>query len=254
MALIGWDNLVERPGTVLQPAYPGSVEGLGVQQLLVPVGNPASALQSTQGSTVLVFGMTLPAPAPVRAICLARTNLTAGAKLQLMLDGGASYALAWTDAGVVPGVHQVVRILPAAVMATEIQIGVDDPGNPDGNINIPLAWAGDCAEFNLGYESAESRVVRAQDVTTRNGTLLPQPLSLARSWALRAPLLRDAQSAAWAGPLEAAAARRRNMLFIPRLATAPREAVLGLLESGPRGFVGGSGAYRTWSATISERL
>lgn len=259
MALIGWDNTVARAETVL--GVNAAAAGMGAENLRLGLGNAAAAWQTPAGTTSASVLLACNEAVPYRVICAARTNLTASALLRVRIGTAASYlASPAYDSGLVPadvgtGIGQAIHVLPSAVTAPVLLLDILDPSNPDGFLNIPLLWAGDAAAFNLGYASTESRVVRRQDVETRGGTVLPQPLSVARAWQITAPLLLDAQGAWWA-PLEAAAAASRNILFIPRLAAgAPaREAIVGLLQGGPRGFVGGSGQLRSWSATITERL
>ena len=253
MALIGWDNWAER-GNAALGAWPGTAAGYGVEQLRVPLGNRAVAMQTAPGQTQVSLSVTLPAAALLRVICLARTNLTPAAQVQVIGAGG-SYFAGWQAAGVVAGVGQVVHVLPAAISVTWVQVDISDPGNPDGCLNIPLLWAGNALEFGISAESDTGVEVRRADVASRGGTVLTDALSVARQWQFRAGLLRDADLPGFAG-LEAAAAAGRNILLIPRLgAPAAREALVGLLTPGRTGFIGPSGKYRSWGPhTMTERL
>ena len=148
-----------------------------------------------------------------------------------------------------------LHILPSAVTAEACRIDLVDTGNPDGVLNIPLAYAGPATEFNISPQSQPTLEPRRQDVTTRGGQVFTDPLSRARSWGITVGFIRES-AIAFLDPLEAAAAAGANILFVPRQssARASAETILGLMTPGPRGFLGTTGNFRTWSATITERL
>lgn len=255
MAIFGWQNAVEAAGVALSAS--SAAEGYGPEALRVPIGNPAVAWMTPPGVTSAALTITAPAPIDWRVVDLARTNLTSGATMRVRVGdpGAPDYDSGDGPAGVARGVGQGLHLLPAAVPGTVLTIDIADPSNPDGRLNIPLLYAGPGDEISIAPQSDTGRDVRRADTTTRGGTVLPQALSAGRSWQITVGFARDAELA-WLDGLEAAAAAGRNVLFVPRLnhARAAAEAIYGLLTAGRRGFLGPSGQYRTWSATITERL
>jgi hypothetical protein len=51
------------------------------------------------------------------------------------------------------GIGQALHVMPAAVSALAMRIDISDAANPDGYLNIPLAYAGPGTEFNIAYSS-----------------------------------------------------------------------------------------------------
>ena len=259
MALFGWDNAVEAAATVL--AASSEVAGYEAGLLRVPIGNSATAWQTQPGVTDASLTVTPASVVAWRALCLARTNLTTGATIRVRVGSVANLASApdydsgILAAGVAVGIGQALHVLPAAVSAVAMRVDLADPTNPDGCLNIPLAYAGPGTETSLSPRSRREPQIRDADTTTRGGVVLAQPLSRARSWQIELGMVADATSD-WLDALEAAAGARKNVLFVPRLGTAraAAESVLGQMRPGASGFLTASGRYRTWSATITERL
>ena len=257
MALLGWENAIETSSTLLAAS---AADGASAELLRVPIGAASVAWQTPAGTTTAsLMLVTAAAGVAFRAACLSRTNLTTGATIRVRVGGVALITIApdydsgVVSAGVAVGIGQALHVMPAAVPAVAMRIDISDAANPDGYLNIPLAYAGPGTEFNIGYGSTSSLDGRRGDVTTRGGQVFVDALSRARSWALNVDHIRDV-AAGWLDPLEAAAAQGRNILFVPRVgnARAAAESVFGLLAPGRRGFLGVNG--RTWQATISERL
>nr|WP_314072192.1 hypothetical protein [uncultured Roseococcus sp.] len=255
MALLGWQNAVEAAGVGLTAS--SAAAGYGPEALRVPIGNPSVAWMTALGVTSASLVIAAPGAIDWRAVCLARTNLTPAATMRVRVGSplAPDYDSGVVPAGVRVGVGQALHLLPAVVPGATLTIDINDAGNPDSRLNIPLVYAGPGAEIAIAPQSDTGIDVRRGDVITRGGTVLTQALSAARSWQISVGFARDA-ALGWLDELEAAAAAGRNVLFVPRLAhpRAAGEAIFGLLAPGRRGFLGPSGLYRIWAATITERL
>ena len=259
MALFGWENAVEAEGVSL--AASAAAAGFGPELLRVPIGSAAVAWQTPGGTTAAALTITAPSSIAWRAACLARTNLSSSATLRVRVGSAANITSAPTydsgviSAGVAWGVGQALHVLPAAVAGAVLRLDLADPANPEGLLNVPLCFAGPGSESAISPGSDMGLEVRRGDTTTRGGVVLTDALSRARGWQIRLGAIRE-DDLTWLDALEAAAAAGRNVLFVPRplYARAAAETVLGLLAPGRRGFIGTTGAWRTWSATITERL
>lgn len=257
MAMFGWDNAVNA-GTLTATA---AASGFGADQLKNPIGSPAVAWQTPAGTTSA--GLTIVSASTVawRVACLSRTNLTTSATIRVRVGAAATITSSPTyDSGVVTarvlaGIGQALHLMPSAVSALAMRIDLADSTNPDGFLNVPLAFAGAVSEASIAPESDTGVDMRQADTTTRAGVVFTDPLSRARNWQFRLAATRD-EDLTWLDAYEAAAAARRNVLFVPRsdYTRASAETVFGLLTPGRRTFLNATGARRIWSATISERL
>ncbi|MDB5415299.1 MAG: hypothetical protein JWR10_3634 [Rubritepida sp.] len=251
MALFGWENAVDAAGVSLLAS--AAVLGFGPELLRVPIGAPSVAWQTPVGTLAASLTITSPAPIDWRAVCLSRTNLTMAATIRVRVGAYDSGVVA---AGVAFGIGQALHVLPATVSAVTLQIDIADPTNPDGFLNVPLVFAGP-AGFNalIAPATNDGLDIRTADTQTRGGTILTARLSSARGWQVTMSSVKDTDSPLL-DALSASAAAGRNVLFVPRVghARAAAESIFGLLAPGRRGFLGPVGDYRTWSATISERL
>lgn len=260
MAYLGWQNAIDLDGVAL--AASSAVDGLGPELLRISArGSPAEAWQTLAGTTEAWLQVTLPAAGIWQAVALCRSNLTPGATLRVRIWATAStvpapaYDSGTVSAGVAVGVGQALHIMPAAVSGMLMRIDLSDPANPDRSLNLPLAYAGPLVDVAISPDANTGPEVRRADVTARAGQVMVDPLSRARGWQFRLPAVRQADLA-WLAGLEAAAAAGRNILFIPSQGDerASAETVFGLLTPGRLGFVGTTGRFRVWSASISERL
>jgi hypothetical protein len=250
MALIGYLNAVENAAVTL--AASSASTGYSAEMLRIPLGAPSVAWQTAGGVTTASLTLTAPGALPWRVVCLARTNLTPSATIRVQ---AGAYDSGTVAAGVTVGIGQALHILPSEVSAAEMIITLADASNPDGLINVPLVYAGPAQSVAIGPASDTGRDVRRADTTTRGGTVIAQPLSAGRQWQIAVPFLRDADIT-WLDALEDAAAIGGNILFVPRESNtrAAAETILGLMSPARRGFLGPTGAFRSWAATIIERL
>jgi hypothetical protein len=167
----------------------------------------------------------------------------------------AAYDSGVVGAGVAAGVGQALHILPVGISGEAALVEISDPANPDGFLNIPLAYVGAAISVSISSAAEVDRDVRRADVTTRGGSVFVDALSAARMWRFELPTPLDTLTPAIERLISAGAAGR-NILFVPREAhaRAATEAVFGLLSPGPLSFATPSGSRRKWTATIMERL
>lgn len=214
--------------------------GLGVANLADPRGSPSYAWQSVAGVMTLAAGALIrcdfaqPAQT-IHVLGVARTNLTPGATV---------YLSAWVAAGptqvysaVLPGppatFGQVIHAIPAGVVCDFVQIWFDDPNNPDGSINVPLAIAG--AAWNpgvgLSMDSAEGLDAVVRETTTDGGQEFPDLRSSARRYEVRMQGVSAAERWGALHPIAAASVLGGNILIVPDYSSANinKEAVFGRL-------------------------
>jgi hypothetical protein len=190
--------------------------------------------------------------------------LTTGQSAALSSTGSTLDAAAVTydsgaQPGVAPGYGQLVTVAPAEVTGRCARVDISDPANPDGFLNIPLAFAGPAwsPQVNIAPGGAVARDRDQTVVRTRAGGEYVTLRSTRRRWAVSLPALSGDEAWLQAAELEEAAAGGRNILFVPFPAGThvQREAVFGLLaSSSPMAMPTPNAELRTWSATITERL
>ena len=249
MALLGIANAIETATLAVSAAVPG----MGAEQLRDPTGNRARAWQTPFGTTGGSLTLALAAATAIRAVALARTNLTPAATIRVRVGAYDSGVIA---AGVAVGIGAALHVLPAGVAGTGVIVDVADPANPDACLNVPLAFVGPCVDLRIGEGADTGPEIVNGDVTTRGGTVLTRPRFMRRGWTFPVPSLSDATEVGTLDLVNAAAAAGRNVLFVPREthARAAAESVFGLVAPGRLGFLGSPGQRRTWQATITERL
>jgi hypothetical protein len=192
------------------------------------------------------------------------TPLTRGQSAALASTGSTLDATTTTYdsgelTGVVAGYGQLVNIAPAEVAGRCARVDISDPANPDGFLNVPLAYAGPVwsPQVNIAPGGAVGRDRDATVVRTRSGGEFVSLRSSRRRWAVSLLALTSAEAWLQVADLEDAAADGRNILLVPFPdgAHVQREAVFGLLaSSNPVTLPTPNVELRTWSATITERL
>ena len=188
MALLGWENAIETSSTSLVAS--ATADGASAELLRVPIGAASVAWQTPAGTTAAALTVTTTAAVAWRAASLNRTNLTTAATIRVRVGSAASITSAPTydsgvvSAGVAVGIGQALHVLPAAVSALAMRIDISDAANPDGYLNIPLAYAGPGTECSIAYSSDDGLDVRRGDTTTRGGQVFVDALSRARGWNL----------------------------------------------------------------------
>ena len=264
-ALLGWVNLI-LSGTLTAGSQ---APGLGIGNLKQERGAASTAWQTGAGVVTANGGAWFEVDSGDsgsvwNALTLARTNLTADARIEWLIgEAPTSGGLAWTSgrvpAGVARGYAQTVAIPPAGTRGRRLHVRIDDPGNPDGFVNIPLAFAGPCWEpaLNLGWGSALGSVVRVTKTVTRGGQEYPTPLSRQRQYILEFVGIKDAEVWPYVQELDACAWAGGNILLVPRPdgPDMQRETVFGMFEpTAPLTTPLNTLDARAWRATITERL
>jgi hypothetical protein len=248
--VIGYTNAVVL-GTV---AASSSVGGLGPDQLQNDQGNSASALQiPTTSGTITVTWTGL-----YHGFGLFRTNLTASAVVNWTVKSGSTTVYSGTSLAVVPGYRQTALVLSAPVSGTSLVITISDATNPDGYLNIPLAYAGPLFQpyRNMSYQSSPGRMDQTTVATTRSGGEVIRSDYIRRTYDLSFAGIKDVeQTAMWA--IDLAGRQGSNLFFVPDPASLiiNTQAIFGrLLPQSGLTYPERSPDVRGYRATITERL
>lgn len=258
---ICWQNYTIA-ATLADSGYAAS--NMGVGNLQSYQGAAATAWQTQSGIVTSAAGAWFtitPAVAQQswQVLGVYRTNLTAAATVTFALyNNPASPTLvSSTTQSVTNG--QATVVLGSAVNADLLEISFNDPGNPDGFINIPIAWGGPAWFPMLGasYNSTFGREDNVVTVTSRGGQEYPQLYWQRRHYNLQLDGIRASETWADLDVLEQAARAGINCLFIPDITDSNMQyaALCGRLL--PQSDVSYPYAYadrRNWRCMITERL
>ena len=175
------------------------------------------------------------------------------------VEGRVAYDSGFVPAGVRPGFGQSVHVAPAPVAGEAVRLDITDPTNPDGFINVPLAYAGPVWQpaTNIAYDTSLGRDDATDETTTRGGAEFPTLQWTRRRWDVSLQGIRASELWPSVMELDRAARTGQNVLFVPDPAGADvaREAVFGRLRSlGDVTYPFGNGDRRAWRARITERL
>jgi hypothetical protein len=259
-SLFGWKNRIL---SAVALTASSKASGLTAGNLQTQQGAPSEAWQTAAGVTAASLLIDAGEDVLWRAFGLFRTNLTPAATVRWRLGNLSSFSTSFYDSGdlsgVVAGFGQHVHVIPSDVMSRYARLDISDPTNPDGFLNVPLAYAGPVwiPQVNIAPGGAVGRDRDATVVKTRSGGEFVSLRSSRRRWAVSLLALTSAEAWLQVAELEDAAADGRNILFVPFPAGAhvQREAVFGLLASNsPVTLPTPNAELRTWSATITERL
>jgi hypothetical protein len=162
-------------------------------------------------------------------------------------------------ANVQPGYLQTVLVPPATPVGTLCQLDISDPSNPDGFLNVPLAYAGQAwtSARNITSSSAPGATAEVDEVVTRGGQEWPSMRFARRHWQVSHQSILAGEVWSQLGEMLRVAQRGGNVLFVPDPDSAEinREAVLGRLTSqSDRTNTTPAGELRGWSGKIAERL
>lgn len=261
MTAFGFDNRILTGVVTVEH----SVAGLGAAQLQDPHGAPGSAWQTPSGTTLSHIYIDSGATGTTwRLWGLHRTNLTAAATWRIRVSNAADYSSPtylrdYTAAAVAPGIGQAVHLHTATVTGRYCSISVSDATNPDGFLNVPLAYAGPAwvPANGLAYDSADAEEAEQALAVTRGGQEYPELRFIRRGWEISLPAVLDVtERRDQLAPMLRWAALGRNVLAIPRAdGDPPREAVFGLVR--PMGRVGWQSGVSEWRAArlqATERL
>ncbi|MFH5927543.1 hypothetical protein [Roseomonas xinghualingensis] len=251
----GWDRNWVRHGRLTAGSQ---VNGLGVGNLQNDHGSPSMGWQTV--GTGSWFEIDMGVDVPWRAFVLARTNLTPLAAIRWQVSNSAGalvYDSGEIPAGVVPGIGQSVHILGGEVAGSICRCYFGDPSNPDGFVNIALAYAGPLTQTkrNFSYGASVGRTQAGADVRSRGGALFRNLHWAARRWDVQFAALTDAEVWPLVMALDLHARRGGNVLFVPRPnhPDVARETIYGTLTTTSDPTLTDY-SRRDWRATIEERL
>lgn len=238
------------------------------------VGLPVTNMANDQGSfdqgwqTPMLqawFRLTIPASDMWQAFSLHRTNLSKSAQVRWRVwtgtdtTAGPAYDSGMVASGIAPSYNQSVWILPHPISGQTVQCDLADANNPDGHINIPLAYAGPVWQpmRNFDPNSSAGRTMSSTKTVTRAGSVVIRSDWVKRTFTLSLSGIRAAEVWSQVMDLDLWARRGNNSLFVPDPADPLINlmSVFGELEASsdvtyPNKVV----EARGWKATITERL
>ena len=189
-AALGYTNYV-KTGTVAASNAASLFPVTNIQ------GNSGAAADGWQ--TTVTSGIILTITPPLtqvswHALGLFRTNLTSAATVTFALYTNPS-TLMWTanTFGPVGGSGQVVA-WTGGITADYALIAINDPGNPDGHINVPLAFGGPAwvPLSPLSLSTVYGRDKTTDEVVSRGGQEYPVLRYQRRRWNLNTQGVRTA--------------------------------------------------------------
>lgn len=172
---------------------------------------------------------------------------------------GLSYDSGWLSNGIAPVIGQSCHLPAVTPSSRYVRFDIEDPTNPDGFINVPLAYAGSVWEptHAVDWSSSMAPKVMEQVLESRAGQEYVEVLFRQRVWDLAMSALKGEEVWVYQQELDRVASTGENVLFLPDKTSpyANSEAVFGILKSlAPVGYSAKSTQYRNWRARISERL
>jgi hypothetical protein len=259
--LLAWRNYLTQSGATL--AADSEESTLPVTNLSNDQGAASAAWQTPSGVVTSAGGAKFTVT-PVatgqtwRVFGLFRTNLTASAVVNFALKNGST-TVASASATPIAGYGQVVAVLPADTTANYLQVSIDDPSNPDGCINVPLAYAGPAwlPATGASWQSTLDRASSVAMVVSRGGSQFPRLYWQARAWNFALDGIRALEVWPQLDSLRQSALLSFNTLFIPDITSAnlQQTPVYGLLSGQtPMSFPYQAADRFRWGATITERL
>lgn len=258
--LLAWQNYLTRSGTTL--AANSEESTLPVTNLSNDQGAPSSAWQTAAGVVTSAggakFTVTLATAKTWRVFGLFRTNLTASAIVTFTLKNGST-TVASASGSPVAGYGQVVGVLSADTTGTVLEVSINDSSNPDGCINVPLAYAGPAwlPATGASWQSTVDRASSQTMVVSRGGSQFPRLYWQARAWNFALDGVRVTEMWPQVDSLRQSALLGFNTLFVPDYTSSnlQQEPVYGLLSGQtPLSFPYQAADRRRWGATVTERL
>ncbi len=197
-----------------------------------------------------------------RGFGLFRTNLTTLATVTYKLGttaGGSDVLNTGALTGVIAGRNQHVYVHPTVLNARYLTIDINDSSNPDGQILIGLAFAGNMLipNVNFDYSSNKGRQNRTDVAESAGGQIYNRQFWQRRFWALNWATLEDDEVSDYLEEADTYGRAGSNVLFVPDYEDAlMRDSVFGqLTDPSPFSFSSyGGNATFTWRANIVERL
>jgi hypothetical protein len=254
-SILGWVNNLYAGVLTSTSAAPL----LPVTNLQTDIGSPSTAWQTAAGVTSASFTCTLPAAASWRAFGLFRVNLTPSASVTFTVKLGVSSVWTQTVAGPAVGYGQCVIALPGSVSGDSLIVAITDATNPDGFLNIPLAFAGPAWTPATGpsWQSTMGRDSTVAETVSRGGQEYPILYWSRRRWEIALDGVRSSEIWPDIGEIDRLSRVGGNMLFIPDYSDvdANKYAVYGrLAPTSDVTFPYNGADRRAWRARITERL
>lgn len=254
--LMAWTNLAK----LATVSATSTESGLPAENTLNDIGAPSTAWQSEAGTTTATLTYTLNDPgSAVRVIGIFRINATDQAQITATITLDSVETWTYTLSGPVTGYGQVVFVLTEDEPADSVAITIEDAGNPDGYLNVPLvmiapAWL---PTWPVSPASADNWAPEVNRQITRGGQVYQTSLSNPRTYSFEFGAVDPDETYAAAREIGRLASMGVNVLFIPNAegAYVKQDAIFGIVSTvRPYGFLPGPGGVRTWGATITERL
>jgi hypothetical protein len=259
-ACIGWNNIV------LSATITAGSAALPAANVKGPHGAASTGWQTVAGVKTSGAGATLTITPTTggqiwRVIGIFGCNLTSSATVTFQLWNTSGPTLVWSSAlgGPVGGYRQVVAIATANQTADYAKILIDDAGNPDNFVNVPLVYAGPAwlPERGVSFSSTVGRDGNVLETVARGGQEYLVPLWQRRRWALEFGALSAAELWTQADPLLMLAHQGVNMFFAPDGASSylNQEAIFGRLKlTSDVAYPFHNVTRRQLNVTITERL
>lgn len=237
--------------------------GLGFASFNGPAAQSAAGLALAQLPDTLSFGS-----GPNAAVTLAFVELLpvrlSQAQIKSLAQTGATRTGATTfdsgtvNAGVAAGFGQSLVTAAAEVSGRVAQLDIADPGNPDGFLSVPLAYAGPVLQplRNYDYGSGQGRTAQVTKKLSRAGGVSARPDWTKRVFDMSLSGIRAFEMPQFA-LLDLFARSGGNVLVVPDPASATRtvETVYGECEPGSNfGYAAASAEARNWRALFTERV
>lgn len=256
--VLAWNNYAVS-GAV---SVSSSAAGMGADRLQSPIGSSADAWQTPAGTTSGDIIIDCGAASVFRAYGVFRTNLTSSATIQLRASNSSGFSpLVYDSTALAANVAfgQSAKLLPSDQTARYLKITITDNSNPDGFINVPLAFVGSVwiPARNFTFSSSYGRLSNSKTVTTQGGQVYAVRNWQQRSFSMELGAVQDSEIWTQLMPLDDAARSFANILCIPRpdLSNPNLETIFGILTPGGKlTYAQQSKNTRGYSAEISERL
>lgn len=227
---------------------------------------PVSNLCSQQGApslgwripgTTAGLTLTLTDAVAFRAFSLHRTNLTSAATWSVTASLGG--VIIWRMAGGPVANGQALLVSPSALLADTVRITVSDPTNPDGWLDLPLAYAGPLFQpvRNFSTSSTAGRTLGQDTITSLAGTEFVESRWFQRKLSIVHQSLGDADAVVMDQILRVAATGQ-NILFLsdPTASGADlaARAVFGRLSGNDLSNPFGAADRHALTLDLTERL
>lgn len=225
---------------------------------------PVSNLRTQQGATSLGWRipglnggltLTLPGLSALRVASLHRTNLTAAAQWSVTIYNAG--AAVWSGQGGPVAGGQSLVCAPEAVLGDSVRLSLSDPANPDGWMDIPLAYIGPLWQpvRNFSTQSTAGGTLGADTITALGGAEFVTPRWYQRTGSITHQSLGTAEATIVA-QIVRTAATGQNILFLPdpSASALAEQALFGRLSGGDLSNPFGAADRHAITLNMTERL